>query len=404
MGNKNLGQWLYTLVGVMVLIKTEGLGVDITYVDSAVAKGAVCLDGSSPAYQFDKGLGKGVNNWLVHLEGGGWCDSIETCRQRMTGPKGSSKHMLKRNFTAILSNNKELNPNFYNWNRIFVRYCDGSSFTGDVEDVDPDFKIHFRGARIFDAIMEELLTKGMKNASNALLSGCSAGGLASILHCDKFRDMLPMRTKVKCLSDAGYFIHIKDASGAYHFEAKFDNIVKLHGSAKYLPPYCTSKMKHGLCFYPQYVAPKIRTPLFVINSAYDTFQVSFNLAASQTGPGGPWVGCQFDLQKCSHSQIKTLKDFKSKFLHAISTGLGNYSSRGMFINTCHTHCQSQYQIKWFGDHSSKLDTKAIGEVVGDWYYNRRNAIRHIDYKHGLPHWCVFDPIEPNPKNNYTWPR
>lgn len=26
---------------------------------------------------------------------------------------------------------------FYNWNRIKIRYCDGSSFTGDVEAVDP---------------------------------------------------------------------------------------------------------------------------------------------------------------------------------------------------------------------------------------------------------------------------
>lgn len=40
----------------------------------------------------------------------------------------------------------------------------------------------------------------------ALLSGCSAGGLASILHCDRFRDLLPAGAKVKCLSDAGYFI------------------------------------------------------------------------------------------------------------------------------------------------------------------------------------------------------
>jgi len=25
---------------------------------------------------------------------------------------------------------------FYNWNRVKVRYCDGSSFTGDVEAVE----------------------------------------------------------------------------------------------------------------------------------------------------------------------------------------------------------------------------------------------------------------------------
>lgn len=40
----------------------------------------------------------------------------------------------------------------------------------------------------------------------ALLSGCSAGGLASILHCDEFRGLFSTRTKVKCLSDAGLFL------------------------------------------------------------------------------------------------------------------------------------------------------------------------------------------------------
>lgn len=41
----------------------------------------------------------------------------------------------------------------------------------------------------------------------AMLSGCSAGGLASILHCDNFKNLLPVGTKVKCLSDAGFFIN-----------------------------------------------------------------------------------------------------------------------------------------------------------------------------------------------------
>lgn len=40
----------------------------------------------------------------------------------------------------------------------------------------------------------------------ALLSGCSAGGMASIIHCDEFRGLFPKSTKVKCLSDAGFFL------------------------------------------------------------------------------------------------------------------------------------------------------------------------------------------------------
>jgi len=42
----------------------------------------------------------------------------------------------------------------------------------------------------------------------ALLSGCSAGGLASMLHCDRFRTLFQMGAKVKCLSDAGFFINV----------------------------------------------------------------------------------------------------------------------------------------------------------------------------------------------------
>ena len=44
--------------------------------------------------------------------------------------------------------------------------------------------------------------------SQALLSGCSAGGLASILHCDEFGDLFPKTTRVKCLSDAGLFLDV----------------------------------------------------------------------------------------------------------------------------------------------------------------------------------------------------
>lgn len=40
----------------------------------------------------------------------------------------------------------------------------------------------------------------------ALLSGCSAGGLASILHCDEFGSLFPKSTRVKCLADAGMFM------------------------------------------------------------------------------------------------------------------------------------------------------------------------------------------------------
>lgn len=268
--------WIHPLVYLLILLKVEASFVDITYVESAVTKGAVCLDGSPPAYHLSPGFGSGVNNWLVHMEGGGWCNNVTTCLARKNTRLGSSKQMAKQiAFSGILSNYQTFNPDFYNWNKVKIRYCDGASFTGDVERVNPVTKLHYRGARIWLAVMEDLLAKGMRNAENALLSGCSAGGLTSILHCDSFQALLPMGAKVKCLSDAGYFINVRDISESEHMKAFFNDVVTTHGSARNLPSSCTSRLPPAMCFFPQYVAQLIHTPLFILNAAYDSWQVKF---------------------------------------------------------------------------------------------------------------------------------
>lgn len=44
---------------------------------------------------------------------------------------------------------------FYNWNRIKVRYCDGSSFTGDVEAVNPVSELNFsQQGKLYTAIKD----------------------------------------------------------------------------------------------------------------------------------------------------------------------------------------------------------------------------------------------------------
>nr|GMD29059.1 pectin acetylesterase 8-like [Ipomoea batatas] len=106
-----LQQWLRALVLLVVLLRTASSLVDITYVLSAVAKGAVCLDGSPPAYHLDRGYGTGINNWLIQLEGGGWCNNVTTCLSRMNTRLGSSKQMAKQlAFSGLLGNKAQFNP------------------------------------------------------------------------------------------------------------------------------------------------------------------------------------------------------------------------------------------------------------------------------------------------------
>ncbi|KAJ0802260.1 putative pectinacetylesterase/NOTUM [Helianthus annuus] len=377
---------IFTICLILFLNIESSEEVGITIIESAVAKGAVCLDGSPPAYQLDKGFGDGVNNWLVHIQGGGWCHTIEDCvyRKTMDNGLGSSKLMPELYFSGILSNKADQNPNFYNWNRVYMRYCDGSSFTGDVDEVDTVNNLYFRGARVFTAIVEELMSIGMKDAQNALLSGCSAGGLASILNCDKFRGFFPSNTRVKCVPDAGYFAHVKDLSGEYRFEQYYDKVVTLHGSATNLPSGCTSSMKPSLCFYPQYAMQYIKTPIFVVNSAYDTWQVFNILASYEADPNGEFTKCKNDLKECSATQRQRLQDFRSDFLGALSV-VTNSSTKGMFVNTCYTHCETDQTI-WFEKPTSKLEDKTMAEGVGDWFYDK-NMFQGVDNQQVDPHYC-----------------
>ncbi|CAN1299211.1 Pectin acetylesterase 8 [Linum perenne] len=346
---------------------TEGLYAPITYVKSAVSKGAVCLDGSPPAYNFDKGYGTGINSWVVQLEGGGWCHNVTSCLARKNTRLGSSLKMGDQlAFSGIMSNRRGFNPDYYNWNRVKVRYCDGSSFTGDVQAVNPATNLHFRGARVWLAVMEDLLAKGMKNAENALLSGCSAGGLASILHCDSFRALLPMGAKVKCLSDAGYFINVKDISGASYIQSYFNQVVTLHGSAKNLPLSCRRKLKPSLN-----VIGEVRTPVFLLNAAYDSWQIKNILAPSDADPHGSWNTCKMDINNCSPLQIKTMQAFRMQFLKTLSKS-SNSTARGLFVNSCYAHCQTEFQASWYMADSPVLGQTKIAKAVGDWFYDRKS--------------------------------
>lgn len=378
MGDAKQGQWLSLLVCVMMLMTAEAANVGITYLDSAVAKGAVCLDGSAPAYHFDKGSGSGINNWIVHMEGGGWCKDVETCTARKTTDLGSSKQMVKSfGFSGILGSKASANPDFYNWNRIKVRYCDGSSFTGDVEAVNPANKLFFRGARVFQAIVDDLMAKGMKNAQNAILSGCSAGGLAAILNCDRFHSFFPASTNVKCVADAGFFLDAKDITGGSSIRSFYSKVVAIHGAAKNLPASCTSKMSPELCYFPQNVIPFMRTPIFIINSAYDSWQIKNILAPTSADSKKEWKNCKLDFKKCSAAQMKTIQDYRSIFVSVVTKAAGTSPARGMWIDSCYAHCQSGRLLTWSSDTSTQVANTKIVKAVSDWY-NGRGLVRKID--------------------------
>ncbi|XP_072974888.1 pectin acetylesterase 5-like [Typha angustifolia] len=351
--------------------------VDLTLLKSAEEKGALCLDGSPPGYHLQKGSGSGSDSWLVHLEGGGWCRNLAACSARKRTSLGSSRHMeLQVSFFGILSNVKSQNPDFYNWNKVKIRYCDGASFSGNRDnELQNGTNLFFRGQRIWEAIMDELLVKGLANAKQALLTGCSAGGLATYIHCDDFRALLPKDITVKCLADGGFFLDEKDIGGKRTIRTFYNDVVHLQDVGKRFPD-CVSLMEPSQCFFPREIIKNIKTPLFILNPAYDAWQIQHILAPETSDPQQSWLSCKLNIRNCNPNQIESFQGFREALLNSLSEAK-HKREWGMFINSCFVHCQTMNNITWHSPYSPRINNKTIAEAVGDWYFDRRE-VKEID--------------------------
>ncbi|VFQ66355.1 unnamed protein product [Cuscuta campestris] len=239
---------------------TNNVSCELHRLPADVSQGAVCPDGSPPAYEWEAGKGRhGASNWLVYLQGSGWClntsahripgGAVQSCAERAMTDLGSSRRMDPYEFSRhpILSPR----PNdtfFYDWNRVVVRSCDGGSFSGDADMPDPVTGLHYRGARVFRAVVEDLMARGLKNARNVLLAGGSSGGLGVMVHCDRFRRMFSRNVRVKCHTDSSFFLRVRDPRRPRFFDDIFGNIVGVHRPDNALPGRCTSRIGVGAVY------------------------------------------------------------------------------------------------------------------------------------------------------------
>ena len=246
---------------------------------AATSQGAVYLDGSPAARYIVRG---DPARWLVYQEGGGWCSSLQDCAARANSTLGSSTTYPRTSTTVMqqqgyLSNDPAVNPQFHNWTRVFLPYGDGTSQLGNVAEpveVSPGAPpIYFRGARVLRAMIAFLLEEGLSKASEAVITGCSAGGLATYAHADTWAAALP-RARVVAMPDSGFFLNYEAPGVPVTFPDRmqwtFENANVSGGGL--LPPQCLAAHpgSEWLCMFAENLAPTLKTPTFALQSVYDS--------------------------------------------------------------------------------------------------------------------------------------
>ena len=257
---------------------------------------------------------------------------------------------------------------------------DGGSWTGNVKapvKTATGATIYYRGRPLLDGLLDYMLAAGcqsrnahqlfqlhlrdrsdrqfawvpVKDADHLLYGGCSAGGLTAYLHTDYVASRMPTTVKTLGIADAMYSLDVpgfKNTSAFPHTMQWGHEAWNSSGSGN---DACEAHYKGGLewmCFFGQNTAPFVKTPLFVLNSKYDSWQGPAIIGAS-----GAIATCPADVQKYWVAYGQKMVD----------NALALPPQHGAFLSNCGAHCQTG-GTGWAG---TTVNGTAMGSAFVQWY-------------------------------------
>lgn len=175
---------------------------------------AKCLDGSPAALYLSEG---DPSNILMYFVGGASCAdtdlsrTVESCYRRSKMVLGSTLYWPQTNtFQGILSN--DVNKNLFgNWTKAVFVYCDGAFHQGNTKSPlkYKDTTLYFRGGPITRSHFKYLDNRfNFGNAKKIVLTGSSAGGIATYVWADYLKSLLTNpETQFFSIPDSSIFVN-----------------------------------------------------------------------------------------------------------------------------------------------------------------------------------------------------
>ena len=360
---------------------------------------ASCLSGAPMIYYYE--LQPGAMQWIIYLRGGGWCYDQSDCEERSLGGHGTSTG-YQSNIpppdgldTGILSDNSVQNPHFYNWNKIFLPYFDGGSFASDNPTPQGSFPIYYRGLSNFLAVIQDLIdNRGMDDATHILLTGCSAGGLATLFHCDRLAEIMqPYDTIVKCMSDAGFFNDVLSyVAGSSVLQTEFTNVFTEQQLRNGVNQACIAANPDNdewKCMFPEYFISYIETPIFLLNSVYDSWQIpnvwlTSGVGQNQGPSSLPWSPCCYSNfpNNCTPNLMQILSSYANATLNDTRPAWlnnGPLPNVGTFITTCFIHCMTAgVESGGLWPEGNEISGISISQAIYNWFFDLQEVCMCMD--------------------------
>lgn len=354
---------------------------------------------------------------------------------------GSTKKVKPTAFDGILSSDCTVNPEFCKWKKVHIKYCDGNSFSSNREDAvvvpnptteNPDNKmsLYFRGDRIVQETLEALLHKdfGLSMATDVLIAGNSAGGLAALMQTPRIHDFLkakaPQIKHIKTVPISGVFPDVANAEGDSIFLERMKGIYELSKPTYGYPNPNSKKTSHPcvvehpenpyMCQFAEHHISTLTTPIFIANSVVDRWIAKCVVIAKKSPKQDPdtsdtvcnaiaeYVKCTDKFENCaSHEQFAAVYSQLEKAMYATVTGnaenmfaessetvqnilrqIISYrrptsvsklnEQSGYFMHTCNVHGEG------FRNDINMITVKGVkmNAAIHDWYFEKQSVTNH----------------------------
>ena len=184
-------------------------------------KTAKCLDGTQAGYYYQAAnKAEDKKKWVIYLNGGGECDNQVACQSQTGNALGSSKYFSNTSESSgwyFGSDYCPYNPMLCGWNHVLDPYCSQDLHSGRVViATNKTWGLYFSGHLILKATLDALdKTGGLKDATDILVTGASAGGIGVWMNVDYIAQRYPS-ARVTAATVAGHYFYATFYDGVNH--------------------------------------------------------------------------------------------------------------------------------------------------------------------------------------------
>ena len=309
---------------------------------------AVCLDGTPSGFYVAPGA---TRQFILYIAGGGWCYTPADCAYRAAHTDiGSSQNWTSSlGGSGILSPDATINPIFSQFTRVYVPYCDGFSFMGHrASPVTVGSQtLYFRGHANLQRTLNELDRQfQLKAATDVLVAGCSAGGLSTILHVDRVRAFVPNALRVAGVPDSGFFLNATNIYGQFDYGAQMAAGWQLHNASAGANAACLKALGNTpSCSMAPYVTPLVSSPLYVLNSFFDSWQMG-NVVGDGVPETASWQSncAAHGPTRCNATELAIANAFARQLTKQVQATVK--LNDGFALESCWSHCMLVFDKAW----------------------------------------------------------